>query len=285
MNRKFECWECRHIFVADDSSWVQCPKCESDNVEYASFHLPKQTKKVCLAAVATTVVVGGGLFLFDAINTPQKEVSNKVMEDSHFTEKADSNFIASGGTIAPSLSISEIEYDEEKGTYHCKFDVAYPPKESWKIIIMSYYGNKEIASSDNGVFEDLPFSEDDGFYRVKLVDASSGNLLCEERDFPNFEKQVTIKKPMDAATLQTLLNGKKTLVDNPYIAHDHKVVVTNKPAGDTSETGSLGQVQDLLQMCKLTAVVTSVEHDNLNKISSVVIKINYPDDWIEDEEY
>ena len=287
MIKKFECWECRHIFEANDTSWVECPKCHSDNVEYASFHLPAGTKKACLGVAATAAIVAGGIAVYNALDTiPETTETTQATEDVKFTEKADSSYIKEGGTIAPSLSISEIEFDEEKETYYCKFEVAYPPAKAWKIVIMSYYGNKEVAESDNGEFTDLPYSKDDGFYRVKLVDASTGDLLCEERDFPNFEKQVTIKKPMTASALQALLNGKKSLVDNPYIAHDHEVVVSNKPAGDTSETSSLGQVQDLLQMCKLTATVTSVEHNDLNKISKVVLKINYPADWLaEDEDY
>lgn len=284
MIRKFECWNCRTTFTADDKSWVECPHCHSDNVEYATFHLPAYIRKAAICTTGTVLFAIAGYYAVQALQSGSPVQENITDENQKTKQIADSVYIKDGGTIAPSLSVRDMVYDEEKGTYHCVFNVDPLPAEEWKIVISSYYGNKQIAVSNDGVFDDLPYSPDDGFYRVKLVSLKTDSLLCEERDFPNFEKQVTIQKGMTERELETHLNGKKSLVDNPYIAHDHEVIVANKPAGDTSETGSLGQVQDLLQMCALKATVSKVEYNEQNKISKVILTINYPDDWIVDDE-
>lgn len=285
MIRKFECWNCKAHFEADDNDWVECPHCHSDNVELSSFHTPKWV----LYAIPAAVVLGGVSYCaLDYISHHEvKQIEKKdggTIGDS-ISQKADSVYEKEGNTIKPSISIGEIEYNEEDNTYSCRFHVAHPPKYPWKIVVMTYYGEKEIATSDDGVFNELPYSKDDGFYRVKLVNASTGELLCEERDFPDFGKQVTIKKPWTAADLQNSLNSKASLIDNPYIDAHHKVVVTNKPKGDTSETSSFSQVQDLLQMCGLTAKVISVEHNDMNQISVAKVTIDYPADWMVEDDW
>ena len=62
--------------------------------------------------------------------------------------------------------------------------------------------------------------------------------------------------------------------------------MVNKSKGDPSPTNSLRDIQQLISQCDLTVTVESVEHDNLNKICNAKIKINYPDDWlVEDDDY
>lgn len=284
MIQKFECWNCKCQFSADDKEWVECPHCHSDNVEYSTFHTPKW---VFYAVPATAILCAASYCAFDYLS--HREVKQEIQlsgdtETESFVQEANQEYLEDGNTIEPSISIGEIVYNDDDNTYTCRFDVAYPPQKPWNIIIMSYYGDKEIAKSEDGVFKDLPYSKDDGFYRVKLVDASTGELLCEERDFPDFGKQINIKKPWTAADLQKAINSKTSLVDNPYIDSHHEVIVVNKPAGDTSETSSVGQVQDLLQMCGMTAKVISVEHNNLNQVSLVKISIDYPSDWLEGDD-
>lgn len=285
MIRKFECWHCKQVFEADDKSWVECPHCHSDNVEYATMHMPRWVYAVI---IAIPILLLGAYGVYKWQSEKPAPVATRVItevDDSAFQQEADSAYIAEGNVIEPSLFIETIEYNEESETYQCKIGVNYPPSEPWKIVVKSYYGDKEVASSDDGTFEALPYSKDDGFYRVVLVAQSDGRALSEERDMPDFAKQITVKKGWSAAELERVLNSSESLVDNPYISDHHKVVVSNKPAGDTSETGSLPLVQDLIQMCSLSAKVEAVEYDDMNKISFVKLHINYPADWMSDDDY
>ena len=52
---KFECWSCGNTFNAYETKDVFCPKCHSENVEYARFHMPKYTKWVVLALLFIAV--------------------------------------------------------------------------------------------------------------------------------------------------------------------------------------------------------------------------------------
>ena len=137
-----------------------------------------------------------------------------------------------------------------------------------------------VAESEDGKIDKLPYSKDDGTYVFSLVDKSTGSLLCEEREFPDFPKLDVVQNPWNESDLQRVLNSDELLVDNPNIAIPHKVIVVNKPKGDTSPTNSLRDVQQLLKDCHLTAKVEKVEHDNMKKISVAKIRIDYPDDWL-----
>ena len=286
MIRKFECKACKTRFEADDTNTVLCPHCQSDNVEYARIHIPSKV----IGGVLLIIVIAIGITMWLTINWGGENSSNgsgiELEDTTGNREKieAEQEYEREVGEIAPSLSIVEQKYDDEKNVYYCRFSVSHPPKEKWKVVISSYHGNKEVAVSENGVFENLPFSPDDGFYRVSLVDASTGEQLCEERDFPGFEKQINIKRPWTAADLTKKINGDESLVDNPYIANNNKVIVVNKPSWDTSETSSIGQVRSYLKQCNLKAKVLSIELDDMNKIKFAKISIDYPSDWIQEDE-
>lgn len=285
MIRKFECKECGKKFSFEEKDQVKCPHCGSDNVDYSKFHLPRWLLlSVALLIFAVPLVI----WLFRMLPFPQEKEQPVILRDSvaqEFTQKSDSIYLSDGNTIAPSLSIAKKDYDASDDTYKCQIVVSYPPQQPWKVIVKKGDGTI-VAESEDGLFKKLPYSDDDGTYTIALVDKSSGSLLCEERDFPDFPKLDVVKKPWSEKDLQEALNSDVSIVDNPNIANPHKVVVVNKPKGDPSPTNSLRDIQQLISQCSLTAVVENVEHDNMNKISSAKIKINYPDDWlVEDDDY
>lgn len=291
MIRKFECWTCNQIFQADDRDWVECPHCHSDNVEYASYHLPRWVKWIPLLLL-TLGSVGYGIYCAIANYEPKLEMREYGNEAGEvLAQKADSAYLEAGGTIEPSLSIATIEYNEDGDTYKCRFQVDYPPSQPWKIVIVSRVDkSKVIAESEDGIFDNLPYAEYknypelNGFYIVRLLDKLTNEPLIDDKEFPNFEKQIKIKTPWTTSILESKLNGAENLTDNDYLAEKHKVIVTNKPANDTSPTSTLREVQDLLRMCNITAKVLSVEYDDMKKISVAKLKINYPTGWMQDEE-
>lgn len=291
MKRKFECWNCKKSFEADDKEWVECPHCHSDNVEYATFKLPQWIAWVPLVIVLIVGVCYGICNLMKS-NQPKQETREYGDEVSEqFAQKADSAYLQSGGTIEPSLSMAAIEYNEGDGTYNCCIQVDYPPERPWKIVIVSKVDKKKvIAESLDGSFEGVPYAEYKeypelkGIYIVRLLDKETNDPLIDDKEFPNFEKQFTIKTPWTATVLETKLNGGENLTDNDYLADKHKVIVTNKPANDTTPTNTLREVQEMLHMCNITAKVISVEYDDMKKICVAKLKINYPAGWMQDEE-
>lgn len=284
MKRKFECWNCHKEFVGDDSNWVECPHCHSDNVEYYKRRIPKNYYKVCCCLMFMVIVFFAVCKFWpdQGATTPQKVYGDT--EADMMAQQIDSAYIAEGGTIEPSLSLAEIEYNEDNDSYKCRFQVDYPPSQPWKVVVMSYRGNKLIAESNDGEFNELPFSEFDGFYIVRLLNRDTNEPIIDDKEFPDFSKQVKIKKPWNAAELEKRLNGTENLTDNDYLADKHQVVIVNKPSHDTTPTGTLREVQNLLKMFKLHAKVLSLEYDDMKKISAVKLNINYPSNWMQDEE-
>lgn len=284
MLRKFECWNCKKTFQADAKGAVECPHCHSDNVDYATFRVPRQVFMFVAVFVLIIIATIGITYILlnENKNVAKVDTGNPNQENR---QRADSLYMVDGGEIQPQLSIFDIEYNEDDNTYNCSFMVDYPPQQPWKIVIKSYYDEKFVAESETGKFEHLPYSHEDGFYRVFLVCQSTNEELCEARDFPNFPKQSHIKKPWSVADLERSLNGEETIVDNPFIAPLHKVVVVNKHSKDTTPTSSLGQVQGLLKMASLKATVEKVEYDDMNRICIAKIRINYPADWMEEDDW
>lgn len=288
MIRRFECKDCNKTFDADDKGYVKCPHCQSDNVDYFKHHLSRAISWLACGIVVAVLII---VFIVWASpfpsSTPTVQPNNEVRDsaEQEIAQKSDSIYIIDGSKIAPSLSISDKVYNDENDTYSCRIVVSYPPQQSWKVIIKSKNG-KNVAESEDGWFKNLPYSKEDGFYIVRLVDKKSGAMLCEEREFPDFPKLDIVKHPWSENDLQIMLNSDESLVNNPNIANPHTVIVVNKPKGDTSVTKSLRDVQQLIRQCGLTAKVEKVEHDNLKKICSAKIKIDYPDDWLqESDEY
>ena len=279
MIRKFECKSCGHHFDADDINAVICPHCKSDNVEYAKFHLPRW-----LLWIVLTLIVAGGIGCWLMQNTPeekntQPDILIKDSIEQEQTRVADSLYVIEGNTIQPSLTVAEKAYNDEDDTYSCRIVVLNPPQQSWKVVVRQRHGGL-VAESEDGRFVKLPYSKDDGFYLISLVDKSTGKPLCEEREIAEFPKLDVVKRPWNEAGLEKALKGSAALVDTPFIANPHKVIVVNKLKGDESPTKTLRDIQRLVKDRGLNVKVEKVEHDKMKKIIVARIKIDYPNDWL-----
>ena len=290
MIKKFECKECKQRFEADDSKIVNCPHCHSDNVEYASFHIPSWVWKSIGGIIITICLIWFGEThgVFKRCYSVSSDTTSTDSTIKHIEEVNTEYVQITGEEIRPSLSIINKKYNDDNDTYSFQIKVSPSPKQKWKIIISSFNNEIQIAENNNGIFKDIPYSKDNGIYRVKLIDASTGNLLCEERDFPEFERQTIVKKPWTAIDIENLLNSYQWTLDDPqiinHVSSNNQVIVVNKPDNDLTNTGSLGQVSALMKDCALTAKVLAIEYDELKKISKVKLSINYPSDWIDEDE-
>lgn len=284
MERKFECWNCKKTFQADDKGAVECPHCHSDNVDYATFRVPRQVFVIVAAFVLIIIAVIGVKYILPNNDVKKEEKTEKKEDPNDSINNAYAEEF--GVLIEPSLSIPEIEYNEDDNTYNCRVKVDDPPQQPWKIVIKSYYDEKFVAESDNGEFEHLPYSKEDGYYKFFLVSQSTNESLCEERIFPYFPLQSRVKKPWTAAELEQALKGKESIVENPHIAPQHTIDIVNKHPKDTDPPATFREVQNLRKMIDgLQVFVEKVEYDDMNRISLAKLRINYPADyWDYDEE-
>lgn len=279
MVRMFECWECHKNFEADDKEWVECPHCHSDNVEYATWHMPKYTQKTIAATVVVGIVVTGAYYGYNKFNS-EKEVVD-VPEITPIVIGEDTITVTDyEGEQTPILSIKNgiPEFDGE--AYSFEMVVEFPPKGDYKFLLLDAFDDKKvIATSDDGKFEDIPFSENEGgSYRVKLVSADGNVDLCQAIPVSGFIKQVKVAKKMTVAEIQTLLDNEDPSLlgvgENDYLAPDLKLKYQGLPSDVINIPKTLGEVNaDKITMGLWIVKVVKLEYDEYNRISVITLKV------------
>lgn len=276
MKRKFECWNCKKHFEADDKEWVECPHCHSDNVEYASFHMPKWT----LWCVLGAAVLGGvGIALSQIDWKTEKTRADLNTEDSVAVEEfvVDSTFTSETGLEIPSsIIVGELTFEEDGYTFEA--EVKNPPSLKFYYAVLEAFEDKVVAKSNDGKFSAIPFSNaEGGSYRVQIL-AIGTDSVCASADVPGFIKQKKVSKKMTVAELQTKITKRDPslmgLGENDYLAPDYKLKFTGLPKDATNVPQVLAEVYDKLDMGTWTsAKVTSLEYDDMNRVSQITMKV------------
>ena len=272
MVKKFECRECKKRFDADDSNKVLCPYCKSDNVEYASFHFPKNGYAIIAAIVISASLILLWLKFSNKNEIEQIEIAN---DEGGPTVVISSN-------EKPIIKREKCTYNEKDYTYDCSFKVYPQPEQDYKFTI--YESGTLVDESNNGVFKGLPCSDNDGIYVVRLMDINADTCICE-LECPGFDKQVHIEKAWTAEELEQRMNAKENLVDNPYLAPDIKIEITNKDPRNTESLDKISKiVSSVIKRDGVSIKVQSVDYNKQKQISKAVIELGYPADWYDEEE-
>lgn len=277
MIRKFECKDCKHRFEADDAGQVLCPKCNSDNVEYAHFHLPPVVWKVggiiLLAAILAIVAT-------KTIRTicpgPQKD--EPIAERDSLDHARDTTYVNETGLMLPPvINIGELVFEEDGYTFEVTVENA-PALKFYYAILDSYNHKKVIAKSNDGKFKGVPFSAaDGGCYDVALMDVSADTLICCI-DKTGFIKQKAVTKKMPVSELQSLIDSRDVSLmgvgENDYLNPDYKLKFSGLPSDAVNVPTTLGEVFDKLENEIWSSVkVSSLEYDDMNRISAIQLTI------------
>lgn len=276
MIRKFECKDCKHRFEADDAGQVLCPKCNSDNVEYARFHLPPVVWKVggiiLLAAILTIVATKIDW------NRPAAKEDEPIAGKDSLDHARDTTYVNETGlTLPPVINIGELVFEEEGYTFEVTVENA-PTLKFYYAILDSYNHKKVIAKSNDGKFKGVPFSTaDGGCYDVALMDVSVDTLICCINK-TGFIKQKAVTKKMPVSELQTLIDSRDVSLmgvgENDYLNPDYKLKFSGLPSDAVNVPTTLGEVFDKLDNEIWSSVkVSSLEYDDMNRISVIQLSI------------
>ncbi len=286
MIRKFECKNCHKTFQADDQKQVLCPECQSDNVEYYSYHVPY--KKI-IAGIVALAIVGIGIYFMlrgngnegsiiegnditEIENDTTAEQSIKAVENTYTQE--------TGLTIPPSIVLQgKKTLNEDDNTYSFKVAVKNPPSASYKIVLTDKSTGTAIAESKNGSFVGVPPSKaEGGIYLIQIVDTKKDSVLCTPQTMDGFLPVQKVDHKLSMADLQKMIeSGDETLVgngENPYLAPDYTIKYKGLSDGD-NHPSNFADVLEKLDMGIWNSVkVESVEYDDTKHIKNITLHIN-----------
>lgn len=287
--RKFECKNCGKSFSIDEKGQVKCPHCGSDNVDYASIHIPYKY-------IGTFIFVVLAIFLLTRIDYSSLfKHSEDVTEAEHsdpttgFESGGEENEVSQeelnkelkelGVAIKPTIGgVSDMKVDDD-GNYNYIIKINHAPKEGFYVVISDIKTNEVVAKSKDGTFKGVPFSKNEGKYLAQIVDASSNEALSEPTVIIGFVEVKSISKKLSAKELQDLINKQDPSLhghDNEYLSPVYKIKYENLPKG-SEKPDNLSDVIEMLNMEVWTSIeVTSVEYDDTKHISSITLKVKAP---------
>lgn len=263
MIRKFECKNCKNIFEADDAGHVECPKCHSDNVDFASN---KKISKVAIGLLVLTVLlaIGGGV-VFLSPNSPKRE-EPIVIVDTFLTEP-------------PTVEVSEPIYDDKKERYSVELIAKNVPRGmEISYVRMDHFGNHDVLqTSTDGKFTDIPYCEDDGHcYDFAIMDVKADTLLCAAVPKPGFIRVVVVKEKMTKEELQRLIDKRdQSLIgagENDFLAPDVKLKFKGLPEDAVNIPENLSSVFEKIDFGIWASVtVDNLKWDDKNRISEITL--------------
>ena len=279
MTRKFECKNCGKHFEADDSKMVNCPHCQSDNVEIAGFKISPLVWKVGAAVLALAILV----VIFYPTKGKEKEiveVEEIVGAGDENAERSDTSEIVPGLDIPPTIEVGKMSF--EGNGYSFKVTAKNAPVSKTYIAILDPFDNaKRIAKSDDGTFKDVPSSDVEGaFYTIALLDAATDSIICSIEK-PGFIKQTAVATKMTVSELQQKIDSRDNSLlgagENDYLAPDYKLKFVGLPADAVNIPTILAEVTDKLDMeTWVSAKVTALDYDDKNRISVITLKVELP---------
>lgn len=281
--RKFECWQCHRRFEADESSWVECPHCHSDNVDYARFHLPKGIWKWGIGIASVALLAYGLLNVdwkkFRGGEAPQAAVV--VVEDTTrmVGEKTDTTVVNELGlTVPPTVNIKGKPAFKDGG-YSFDVTVKNAPQEGrYYVVALDHYDNSVVvARSNDGHFDQLPPTEAEGGVYDFAVCAANDSLLCQPVPRAGFVPQQSVAQRMSKEQLQQLIDSNDDSLygagENKFIAPDCEIVFEGLPADAPYVPTKLVEVADKVDVGIWEVTIKHTEYDDMNRISKVVIVV------------
>ena len=168
------------------------------------------------------------------------------------------------------------------GKYSIQVHVDYVP-DGAKVIykICEPFGDKKvIASSEDGNFTGLPYSEFSGTYAVIAIAQKDGKQVAVAEDvLIGFIKQEAVKRKMTVQELQALIDKQDESLlgagENAYLAPNVKLTFKGLDAGE-AQPDLMGDVFNNLKMRVWSkAKVIDIKHDSINRIKEVHFQVSY----------
>lgn len=277
MQRKFECLNCHCQFEADDQTMVKCPKCGTDNVDIAHFHLPKGWWKWVLLIA----VVAGVSFLLTRMDwkeqdTPQETITPAEPLDTTEIIGIDSCYIDEDAPKIDAITTVKVGkpvYADK--SYTLAFTVVDAPAQKFYVALLEHNGNQLIKRSEDGKsLRDIPASEKDGLFDIAVFLAANDSMISTAQPVGGFENRETVKEQMTKERLQALLNDPEANLTGAqdWIASDYRLHFTGLSADD-KKPKTLSDVQTQIDMLWDDASIADIKYDDKNRITDIYINV------------
>ena len=280
MLRKFECKQCHCIFEADDQKAVTCPHCQSDNVDYAHFHIHKGMWKWGMALLA---IIAIGIITVYFMNHHQTETEQKSEDTLAYECDTSGTFVAEIVDLPHSPKVNIVgkmpKYESDGYSFKVMVTDAPDDRPFYVAVLDCENHNKVIAKSNEKLeFTKVPPSDNkNGQYDLGVFDAATNALLGTPSTRSGFYQQESVATRMTAQELQRLIETDDPSLmgmnENKFIAADCKLNFTNLPADDRRPE-SLYDITDMIHLGQWKGVkVVSVTHDTMNRIVAATFQI------------
>lgn len=285
MEKKFECLNCGHRFLANDKGDVRCPYCQSDNVSPIKETSP--VMKYVLPSIVGLVIAAmtfGGVRIFrNSLLSDNNQEITSTYEDNNMGGSGGGSITQENreesGSIPNSVESITVNWTGPQltGTSYSLDVTSSIPAGQVEYILSNF--DKKFTSAD-GHFRNIPATET-GVYTLIACNTATG-AKSEEKIISGFvEVKPNIQK-MSTDELQRLVDNKdNSLVGagaNPSISPSVKLTFVNLQSGEKAPqvfTDIFGKIRKELW---LSVTVQSVSYDSQNRISSVSFRITYPED-------
>lgn len=279
--RVFQCHKCSHVFNAEDSSDLKCPKCGSDNIDEKkkknNLLLPKII--VFLLAVAIGYFVTPILVPKPSSTGNQEEIQPLPIESALTLESGESK---SADTIA---TVEAVEVQVKPIKVVCTAPVNVDNRYVYSFTATSNYDGKNkieyhllteperidpIKTSADGNFKDVPPAENpEAFYWVCAVvkdeNRTSDTVRVEGLKARPKEKVSKMSKEK----ILEMLNGRQASSDNTFFQHPVKVDVV-----EDKTYSNVGAFESFMKMRrKKVSEITDVEYASNNKVISIGVVV------------
>lgn len=286
MERNFKCRDCGTFFTADDSKWVDCPKCGNDNIEIARKHLPWNRIVIVVVAVLAVVCATWFAVKFPVGNGAEGKAAETMAVDTvAVIEQVQSEEfeVPVQIDITPfNVKASEPKADKESRTYSVKAEALYLPDGcSTEFRIYDYGTRGLVASNKDGRFIGLPASSDEIGSYIITVYALKGKQIV---DSATCDISGCVKLPdpgMDRLGTDQL----QSLVDKAVAEGNVGVITGNEGVspeltlnyedlrGEYVSTSVSGMIS-ALEMLDLWSgyTVVKADYDSMNRVSQITLK-------------
>ena len=286
--QKFECKDCGRNFSSEVKEQVTCPHCGSDNVDYASFHVPY--KKLVIVSLFLLIIIiivkidfktdrpSGKSIVEETTHTEVESISNCDEEELE-SEDLIQEIKELGIDVRPTIKgVERIELDAD-GNYNVTIKIEHTPKNGYTVIIKDWETGSVVAKSKNGTFKGVPFSRNSGKYYAQIQDTSTEEPLCDPTEITGFVEVKNISKKLSVSELQELINKQDPSLlghDNEYLSPVYQLMYENLPQ-DYEAPDNLSDVFEMLNMEVWTSVeVTSLEYDDTKHVSLIKLTVKMP---------
>lgn len=284
MERNFKCRDCGTYFTADDSKWVDCPKCGKDNIEIAKTGIG--FGKIAAGVIAVLAIVGATALAlhFTGGKSDVETVEEEVVQESAplLVEETEDELPVTIDITPFGIKTSEPKVDKASRTYSVNAEAIYLPEGcSTEYKIYDYLSGKLMATNVDGHFSGLSAASDEvGTYTVTVyalrggaaVDSATCDVTgCVKLPDPSMAK-LTVAQVQTLVNKAVSANNAGELTGNEGVSPELSLSYDDL-RGEYVPTTVSGMLS-ALEMLDLWSgyTVVSLGYDSMNRVDKIALK-------------